>query len=289
MLKTILTILFVTVNLVYSQGTKSENERVYRFVYSLSATQVASPEDAQAVSKVLAEHIKKKLKRFEKIEVVICKNKDELLEKLKSGYELLVLATEEFLMYRKQFHITASFTSETNGSVGFNYLLIVNKEDNISNINQLKGTEICIQEQATEGTPELLVNKILQNQKLPPMDQFFNKITKFPSINNVVLPVFFKKAKSALVTEQALRVLKEINPQIEKQLKVIYRSPSLILAVSCFNENIITPEKKKLMTDILLNLHTDVYGKQLLNLFSTDKLVPYKEEYLKEYINLFEK
>ena len=92
-----------------------------------------------------------------------------------------------------------------------------------------------------------------------------------------------------MVTEQSLKVLAEINPQIKNQLKVIYRSPALILGVSCFNEGTITPENRKLMTEILSTLNTDVYGKQLLNLFSTDRLVPFKEEYLKEYISIFER
>ncbi len=103
----------------------------------------------------------------------------------------------------------------------------------------------------------------------------------------MVLPVFFKRAKAALVTEESLKILKEINPQIDKKLKIIYRSPSLILGFSCYNGNSKNSEFQKDLSEILLNLHTDSYGKQLLDLFVSEKVVPYKEEYLKDYLDLF--
>lgn len=282
-------LILLTTDLVYPQVNKSVDESVYRFVYSINAMNVNSVEEAYAVSKVLADHIKIKYNRIEKTEVIICKDKDELFNQLKKGYEVIVLSTPEFLKYRKQFDLVPDLTNGIEGKVGFNYLLVVHKDDNISEIKQLQGSELNIQAQSSMNIPEMLINKLLKENNLPKIDLFFNKITKFHSTSNAVLPVFFKKAKAAIVTEQSLKVLREINPQIEKQLKVIYRSPSIILGLSCINEINMAPDKVKLIRDILANLHTDAYGKQLLNLFNTDKLVQCKEEYLNDYLNLFDK
>ena len=291
MLKKLLIIGFISLALpeyVYSQDAEfiNPNNRVYHFVYSLSAMNANSINEAYAVTKILAEHIKKKNKRIEKIEIIICQNETRLLDQINKGFELVIISTPEFMKYQKRFNFLPAFTNQTGGSVGFNYLLVVNRDDDISGISQLKGSELNIQAQSTLEIPEMLLDKLLKEEKLSKANIFFSKITKFPSTNNAVLPVFFKKAKAAMVTEQALNIMSEINPQIEKQLKIIYRSPSFIHGVSCFNGNTITPENKEIMTDLLLNLHNDAYGRQLLNLFTTDKVVPYKAEYLTEFIKI---
>ena len=196
-MKYFLFITFVVVSMAtlgLPQKNNSNPEKAYRFVCSLSAMHVTSREDAQAVSKILAEHIKKELQRSEKIEIIIIKNKNELIEELNNGYDLLVLSTEEYLSLHKQYNIIPTFINETKGNVGFNYLLVVNNDDQINDISQLKGTDIYIQAQGAQEAPELLINKLLKKLKLPGMDKFFSKITRLPTTNNVVLPVFFKKA-----------------------------------------------------------------------------------------------
>lgn len=42
------------------------------------------------------------------------------------------------------------------------------------------------------------------------------------------------------------------------------------------------------MQEILPTMHENQYGKQLLQLFGADKLILFKEEYLKSYYKLLE-
>lgn len=46
-------------------------------------------------------------------------------------------------------------------------------------------------------------------------------------------------------------------------------------------------EREKLVYDTLLELDKDAYGKQLLNMFNVDKIVPYKEEYAQNFLQLY--
>lgn len=262
------------------------DEKTIRLVYSINAMNASSVRDATAVNAVLAEHIKNKFARKGKMEVVIAQNKEELIKQLNDGFELTVISTAEYIQLRKQFNLIPSFTNQTNGKVGLKFLLIVNQDEQISKISELEGTDIYVQSQENSEIQDMLLNKLLKDEGLPNIKKFFRNIIKSPASNNVVLPVFFKRAKAALVTKESLKILKEINPQIEKKLKIIYESPSFLLGLSCFNGNSNPSEIKKL-SEIVTNLHTDSYGKQLLDLFIADKLVPFKEEYLKDYLELF--
>jgi ABC-type phosphate/phosphonate transport system substrate-binding protein len=263
------------------------DEKTVRLVYSINAMNANSVRDATAVATVLAAHIKKKYAQKEKIDILVAQNREELIRQLSEGFELTVVTTEEYLQLRKQFNLIPSFTNQTNGIVGFKLLLVVHKDEQISKISELEGADIYVHSQENSEIQEMLLNKLLKDEKLPSSKKFFRNIIKSPATNNVVLPVFFKRAKAALVTEESLKILKEINPQIDKKLKIIYRSPSLILGFSCYNGNSKNSEFQKDLSEILLNLHTDSYGKQLLDLFVSEKVVPYKDEYLKDYLELF--
>lgn len=289
MLKNVL--LIIIMGLFFIDASVAQNilpgEKTVKLVYSINAMNANSVRDATAVAQVLAAHIKRKYAQKENIEIVVTANREELVRQLKDGFELTVISTEEYLELRKQFNLIPSFTNLSNGRVGFRFLLVVHVDEKITNINELAGTDIYIQSQEKSETQDMLLNKLLKEEKLPNSKKFFRNIIKSPATNNVVLPVFFKRAKAALVTEESLKILSEINPQIEKKLKIIYRSPSFLLGLSCFNGNSNSLEIKKELSEIILSLHTDSYGKQLLDLFVSEKLVPYKDEYLNEYIELF--
>ena len=81
--------------------------------------------------------------------------------------------------------------------------------------------------------------------------------------------------------------MKELNPAILNNLKILNTSDYFVLGLGCLNKKKMDSDNYKLLKDIILTLHENEYGKQLLNLFNAQKLVPFKEEYLKAYYNLF--
>ena len=77
----------------------------------------------------------------------------------------------------------------------------------------------------------------------------------------------------------------ELNPGIKDQIKTIYTSEPIILGITCLNSKK-NEDNFNILKEILLSLHENEYGKQLLHMFNTDKLILFKEEYLKGYNNL---
>jgi hypothetical protein len=74
--------------------------------------------------------------------------------------------------------------------------------------------------------------------------------------------------------------MNELNPQIQEKLKVFLVSPNLLTGLICFNKTIIGTHKEEILKTILDEIHKNKYGKELLNLFSIDRLVPFEESHL---------
>ena len=274
---------------ISSGKPQQKDEKIHRFIFTLGSMQTPSADDAFAICKILVEQITKKNNLNEKTEVLISSSTEDLLIKSKNGFDLMIISTPEYLALRKALPLQPTFVASSLGHFGVKYLLVVNKNDNINEIGQLKNSDIRILGGKNQKTPNIVIDFLLRQAKLPPKELFFKSITTDPLTNNVVLPVFFKKVKAALVSETALNFISELNPQLKRDLKIIYSSPYLVATIACTNKNVEDPELQKVAYDILLNLHTEPFGRQLLDLFRVEKLIPYKEEYLTEYLKLLEK
>ena len=103
---------------------------------------------------------------------------------------------------------------------------------------------------------------------------------------NVLLPVFFNKAKACVITDASLNLLMELNPAIKNQIKILYTSEPIIVGLTCLNLDRKNEIGYGVLKDVLPTLQDNQYGKQFLDLFRAEKLILFKEEYLRGYYNL---
>ena len=89
-----------------------------------------------------------------------------------------------------------------------------------------------------------------------------------------------------MVTEAGFKLISELNPQLGKELIILAESNYITIGLGCTNSANSDQSRKKKILDVLFKLHKNNYGKQILDLFATEKLIPFKEEYLKEYLRL---
>ena len=99
--------------------------------------------------------------------------------------------------------------------------------------------------------------------------------------------MFFKKIEASIVSKAAYNILCELNPQILKQIKIIELSDPLLFGVVFFDTKNKDKEREKLVYDTLVSLDKDTYGKQLLDMFNVDRIVPYKEEHAQSFLQLY--
>lgn len=255
-------------------------------VFSLNAFHNIKIEDAQATAQILANHIKKAFNSEYNFEVITLDGVSEIEKKAKSNFDCIILTTEDYFALNKKLPLEAFATNYSDGSVGYKYYLIVNKNSNITDISQLKNETLYILAGKGQTAPTLWLGQLLKEKKLPEQKNFFKEIIIDYKATNVLLPVFFNKAKACIVTEASLNLLSELNPAIKNNIKILGSSSNILLGVCCLNSSKKDSRVYNVLKDIIPNLHDDVYGSQLLKLFNADKLVPYKEEYLQNYFNL---
>ena len=137
-----------------------------------------------------------------------------------------------------------------------------------------------------QKAPVLWLEKLLREKSLPNSKKYLKEIVTDYKATNVVLPVFFNKAKACIVTESSLNLLVELNPSIKTKMKILESSDFILLGLGCLNKKKNDTDTYNTLKDIIFTLHENEYGKQLLHLFNADKLVPYKDEYLQNYLIL---
>lgn len=277
-------ILFFTVNL-FCQDKDSNKDDNIKLVFSKNSFHNIKIEDAKATAQILANHIKKVKNLKNDFEVNIVDDENELVEKY-SDFDLILLTTEQFIKFKKTLPLEPYCVNYTEGHYGYIYHLIVNQKGNIKDIKDLENESIYIQSHSKDQAASYWLNRLLKDASMQPKEKYFKNIVIDSRASNILLPVFFNKAKACIITDSSLKLLIDLNPGIRNQVKILFSSEPIILGITCLNSKRSNTEKYKILKEILPTLHNTQYGKQFLDLFRASKLVLFKEEYLNGYFNL---
>lgn len=262
-------------------------EKDFRLIFSTNLLQNMKAEDAIATTKILAQNIQRKMKLEEEIKIEICNGVDEITESIKKPFDFILATTVETEILKKKNKLDFTFVNETNGSVGFEFYLITNKKQNFNDIKSLKDGSIIILSKSNFNTASVWLDKLLRDANLSVKEKFFKDIKYDYKATNVVLPVYFNKTTAAIVSRPALELLFELNPQLKKSLNIINKSSPILFGIISFDGRSKDKKRKDFICDILSSLHEDNYGKQLLDLFMVDKMIPFKDEYWQKYLDLY--
>lgn len=288
MSKILIHILLTTLITSLFAQSKSGNEinNTRKLIISLSSFHNAKSEDAQAIAQILADHIKKSRNLNYNFQVKTPKTLSEIEKAAGDDFDCVILTTDEYLALKNKLPLEPFATNVTNGKIGYTYHFIVNKSDDITDISQLRNETINVLSRENQNAPLYWLDKLLAEKKLGSSKKFFKNIFIDYKATNVFLPVYFKKAKACLITDVALNLMVELNPSIKNSIKILNTSDYMILGLNCLNKNKKETDSYKTLAKIILDLHQNEYGRQLLHLFSVDKLAPFKDEYLQTYLML---
>ena len=273
--------------LLFAQDSDDGTKKVYRFIYSKELFFNTKTEDAIALTKIFTEKIKKQKGIEDEAEIVICENDEELIDATKTNFDFVLSTTVTLVKLLKKGNVKPVLVNQTQGSYGFVYYLVTRKDNNINHLSDLKNRKLNILARSDGQTPSLWLEKILRDNKLPVKNKFFEEITFDYKPINILLPVFFNKLDAAVITKESFDVMCELNPNIKKDLNILATSKTLLFGVLSFDTKSKNKEREKFIYDILTTMHNDADGRQFLSLFSLDKIIPYKEEYLTKFMELY--
>jgi phosphonate transport system substrate-binding protein len=173
------------------------------------------------------------------------------------------------------------FVSMAQGKVGKKYVVLTRRGSGLNTLADLRGKEITehVAINSTMGRPWL--ETVLLENRLGTPETFFGRTESVEKPSAAVLPVFFGKKHACLVDEPGLDLMKELNPQVGKELQAVAVSEPFLNGVICLSNAGWASETFKLdLIQTLGELHLEAAGQQILTLFKTDQLIPFQEKHL---------
>lgn len=280
-------LLFILPSLMFAQESETVVKRAYRFIYSQELFFNTKTEDAIALTKIFTEKIKKQKRIEDEVEIVICKNDEELIEASKTNFDFVLSTSVSLVKLLKKGNVKPVLVNQTQGSYGYVYYLITRKDKNFNQLSDLQNCKVNILARTDGQTPSLWLDKILRDNRLETKKDFFSEIIIDYKPTNILIPVFFNKVDAAVITKESFNVMCELNPNMQKELNILAVSKTLLFGVLSFDKRNKDKEREQFIYDILVTMHNDTDGKQFLNLFSLDKIIPYKEEYFTKFMELY--
>jgi hypothetical protein len=197
----------------------------------------------------------------------------EMEDALRRGQiDLVASPTDDFVLLAKVVPMTGLFVSQINGRITEEYVLLVNREQPVRDLRDLRGQDLYFLEHPRTLLAPLWLDVELLHRKLPVSNRFFGKVTHVTKPSQAILPVFFKPSGAALVTRAQFDLAMELNPQLARQVRVLAHSPELIPAIGAMRASGVLGALEFYRKESG-RVQESEGGRQVLNLFQCDAVV----------------
>ncbi len=179
------------------------------------------------------------------------------------------VTTPEYVTLSREMSFDLFAAGTRKGQIERAYLLLVRKESNLERLDQLAACSLNVLDQPAMSLAVFWLDTVLLEGKLQRTSRFFKRVTMDRKVSQVVLPVFFGKVDACLVTKESFEVMSALNPQIEKQLRILSSSPPVVPAGIVFLQGSTSPHRQKVLEG-LPKLRESPAGQQVLELAQTE-------------------
>lgn len=194
--------------------------------------------------------------------------------------DLLILLSSEYLELKERIPLEPLCVSAKKDDIHDRLALIVRRDSGIRTIANLRGKNLIRQKGLSSDGRDQWLETLLMHDGVRAPDHFFSPGSHHvlkPSM--AVMPVFFRKADACIVTRSSLKVMGELNPQLNRELTVLAESPPRPGSVIVVRRGL-PPLHREALRDILETLDKSPQGQQLLTLFRMSRLVPFNPDFL---------
>lgn len=201
--------------------------------------------------------------------------------------DVVFLNSIQFLEKENKLNIQPYFGTTNNKKKLFDIYLLSNNSKENTNFLKLKGKKIIVQAGRYKMINEIWFELLCLENGIKEKEKFFKKIEYVESPSKTILAVFFDKASACIVTSFSFDVMNEMNPQISAKLKILAKRENLINDLFCLRNNM-NEELKNIIKNYGLEIDKKPKTEQVYKIFKIDGSFPFKMEYLKETITLYE-
>lgn len=155
---------------------------------------------------------------------------------------------------------------------GMEYILVVNNQSPFHSIADLRGAQMIVHHHPDLVLAPAWLETTLTASSLPAAEQFFASISSRDNINQVALPVFFRRVDVACLARPSWETAVELNPQLGRSLRILAVSPKLVPIFVAFRRHCSEGGRKALI-DAILNITTIAAGQQIVALYQSHSFV----------------
>jgi ABC-type phosphate/phosphonate transport system substrate-binding protein len=174
---------------------------------------------------------------------------------------------------------------------GMEYVLLVHSSSAFRKIADLRGAQIVSHLHRDMVLLPAWLDTMLAANNLPEAGRFFGSNQLHDKVNEVVLPVFFRRADGACLARRSWETAVELNPQLGRDLRPVAVSPKIIPIAIGFRRNC-NADGRKMLLDSMMRLSTTTAGQQISALYQAKEFVVRPTSVMKttvEMVNQFER
>jgi phosphonate transport system substrate-binding protein len=201
---------------------------------------------------------------------------NELLKENKLDFAFI--CTGAYLKARNKMPIEILVVPVVEGKPYYKAYVIVNEESNINSIDELQGKSFAFTDPLSNTGYDYIIN-ILKERKSNP-EKFFSKTIFTYAHDYSIQAVKRKIVDGATVDGLVYEYLKHFQPKKVEGIKIINKSRDFGIPPFVVQKGM-KLELKKRLKNIMLNLHNDPKGKELLNKIMIDKFIEGNDELYK--------
>ncbi len=257
-------------------GDRNDLPHVLRNGFVMKVIADVDQRDAQATLELLTGRISRNLGLNTTPRVTIFPDMKRLMEAVRRDeLEVISIPSIDYLRLRDRGMLLPVFVPMHVDGTGLHFLLITRADSGIRSLADLRGkTVLAISSSKLEVGHVWLENLLLKEAKESPAS-FFRQFKETAKLSQAIMGVFFRQADAALVTRAGLDSAKLLNPQIERQLRVIAESNELSDSITCFPAK--SSEKmRRALLNAVLKITDDPSGKQLLTILQSSGITLFK-------------
>ncbi len=253
--------------------------------FSVSTFLDVSRERAQSITALWARLVARKWGGTASTRV--CSSLSELEKDVKSKQiDLVVLLSSEYLEIRRKVPLEPLFVSAKEEDVYDSLILVVRRDSGTRSLSDLRGKTLIQQKGLYTDGLNLWLEALLMRKGIREPERFFSKVREAMKPSSAVLHVFFRHVDACVVTHRSLRVMAELNPQLDRELVILNESPPRPSSIIAVRKGLSARHRQN-VEEMLGTLDQTPQGEQLLTLFRMNRLVPFRPEYLVPLERLF--
>jgi hypothetical protein len=280
-------ILLVYINITllsfaFATGASGDVEKhIYRIAISSKSFGKINTNDGAAAIKAWASTISKEQNLKVNFDVRLLNNTTDEIRKsiMDAEYDGYSISTPEFYEMNIDFPEYVYITKKQSG-INLNYIIITHSQSRVISPQELINCKLITSDNNQMVLSLQWLGSILYKYAKG------NKIDKPELVDNfskAILQVFFRQADAALVTREAFDLACELNPQLRKDIKVIYESQPFI---SGFFIILQPPDIKQyeVLEKIILDVGKTPGGQQVLTVFQSTGIEKYPATVLEDTV-----